>query len=56
MSQTIKYGKLRAKGDPDRDNVTHGIYIGRNTTSWDRGTPFTSIKNTRGAFVKRGND
>lgn len=57
MSQTIKFGKVRAKNDPDRDATTHGIYYGcnmnRNSQTDKFGWVFR-VKTTHGTFVKRG--
>lgn len=54
MSQTIKFGRLRAKSDPDRDAQNHGVYYGKNWQGRTPYTPGTQYRNTNGAFVKRG--
>jgi hypothetical protein len=55
MSQTIKFGKMRAKADPDRDFTNHGIYYGMNVNR--RGPVFipknTFYKTTRAVWVAR---
>ena len=54
MNQTIKYGKLRAKNDPDRDVTNHGLYYGHNLCKWP--INWALSRTTRGTFVKRGSN
>jgi hypothetical protein len=52
MNQTVKFGKLRAKNDPDRDNVNDGVHYGLNHS---RKIPPKSNRTcvTRGSWVRR---
>lgn len=54
--QTIKFGKVRAMGDPDRGATKNGTYYGSNVpNSYSHATDWGHrYKNTRGAWVKRG--
>lgn len=55
MSQTLKFGRIRASNDPDRDRTTHGTYYGKN---WNGGISYSKTRvvyaNTRGTWIKRG--
>lgn len=48
MSQTVKFGKMRALADPDRTNTRPGIYFGSNTDNRGRITR-TKPRVTRGS-------
>lgn len=58
--QTVKFGKLRAMGDPDRTEERSGIYYGDNVPGNFRlnnrrfaRTVFVA-RTTRGAMVRKG--
>ncbi len=52
MTQTVKFGKIRAGNDPDRSNTTDGITYRNNMPGHNR--PYCKgIRVTRGAWRRR---
>lgn len=54
MMQTVKFGRVRAQGDPDRTDAHHGTFYGNNLPgvyvprSWS-----PRMRVTRGAWLRR---
>ena len=60
MNQSVKYARVRAIQDPDRDRDNHGTYYGNNAPGHFRlnnkrfARLMFTMRTTRGTFVVRG--